>query len=297
MIKFRCECGKRYEVSDGLAGKTAKCKACRSALTVPQVADSESDEQFSISTRVRSNNPEPTQDSWPAVPARSSGVTTSVAFGRLLNQNVFESFAKQVALTRQHEEQNWGYNAETGALTFEADEVSYPADVLGMEDLENGIWIWAWDDPKNDWPDSQLESALMLQNFGIENNVPELMDGRHSLENISGTDVAMIACGMCDGKAYWPIGEPEKFQLMLMLKEPSAVIQQTTDPLMILSTIGQAISTLEVSDMREATAMYLKRNGYELISKNPLVAGRNGQQELQFEFDDMNRLSSMKTTG
>ena len=35
-ISFTCgQCGKDYVVSDGLAGKRAKCKACNHPMTIP----------------------------------------------------------------------------------------------------------------------------------------------------------------------------------------------------------------------------------------------------------------------
>lgn len=35
-IRFKCECGKQYEVKDELAGKQAKCKSCGAKVLVPQ---------------------------------------------------------------------------------------------------------------------------------------------------------------------------------------------------------------------------------------------------------------------
>ena len=37
MITFSCECGKRYQVKDELAGKRAKC-SCGKSLVIPQPA-------------------------------------------------------------------------------------------------------------------------------------------------------------------------------------------------------------------------------------------------------------------
>src|SRR5688500_13021491 len=37
-IEFRCPaCGKAYRVAEQLAGKTAKCKSCDAAMTIPEV--------------------------------------------------------------------------------------------------------------------------------------------------------------------------------------------------------------------------------------------------------------------
>src|SRR5438105_3322003 len=36
MIEFACSCGKRFSVPDNFAGRTARCKACGSNVTVPQ---------------------------------------------------------------------------------------------------------------------------------------------------------------------------------------------------------------------------------------------------------------------
>jgi hypothetical protein len=35
MIRFACACGKKYQVDDSLAGRTARCKACAQPMTVP----------------------------------------------------------------------------------------------------------------------------------------------------------------------------------------------------------------------------------------------------------------------
>ncbi len=35
MIKFACECGKRYDVLDHLAGRVVRCSGCRKELTIP----------------------------------------------------------------------------------------------------------------------------------------------------------------------------------------------------------------------------------------------------------------------
>jgi hypothetical protein len=94
-IKFSCECGKAYKVSDKFAGKRVKCKQCGETVTVPSTSSDEipSQRAASISQSAvlksgpnpvvkarREPEPEPEADPEPrksAKPSSAKGARTS----------------------------------------------------------------------------------------------------------------------------------------------------------------------------------------------------------------------------
>lgn len=184
----------------------------------------------------------------------------------------------------------WSLDLNAGVIEFPEVEKRFDIQMVGMEDLVTQKWIWAWGDPKNDFPQHQLRTVAKLKQFGSDQNIPELVQNMFPLDIISGYEIATIAAGLVPCEGYWVAGDDGKFNVYFLMLATEPAPQQ---PPVTRATrvIGESIGSGTIADHRSAVVGYFKEVGYRCTTDGDQMVGEAPQGDsIRLTFDQANRL-------
>lgn len=215
-------------------------------------------------------------------------------FDSLFTDFVISSFDKQLRLADVHGEDSWGFNMTNGEITFN-ESVTYKIQILGTEDHVNDSWLWGWANKASNIPDDLLIVGNELRSFGEKHAIAELTTAKLSLDALDGHTVSLIASGFANGKAYYRCPY-ENGALFVLITDAKLQLPVEDKIVQACRVIPECISALEITDHRNATAAYLRQNGYDVVDDgSKLLVPGDGQPLLTVEFDEMNRLVKLQS--
>lgn len=151
-------------------------------------------------------------------------------FDRLLAQHALSSWYKQMRLREVIADRNWNLSLEPSSKTFgklvfgtsseDPEGAKYDIQVLGSESLVSQTWLWSWNNPSI--PDHLKVLAKELREKTNLQNLPEFATEQWDLlPNRDGHRMGLVACGICDAKAYYSGPNGNVGRVLMLITDPT----------------------------------------------------------------------------
>ena len=208
----------------------------------------------------------------------------------LLERYAALAHEKQLHLGEVIGQNNWNVDVRQGTIQFGADLV-FPMQILGTFSHSAQTWLWAWANAQSQLPESILQQALKLKQYGEQNHIDLL---RHAEFDAQMQDLHMIgsiASGLFGASAYY-IADYGQGAMVLTVQHPQIDGTRTHNHLRTLTTFPAVITQYEM-DHKTALTHYLNAKGYTVTNEGQTLCGTRGTDTLTASFDDLGRLTSL----
>jgi hypothetical protein len=213
-----------------------------------------------------------------------------------LEDHVFRVLENQAALFEYLGEHSWGFDMDTGQLSFtaaEADEwlASCPVQLVGTESEADGSWLWAWANAQSHIPPSLLRGVEQVRQEGERLGDALFSEPKHSLSHAHfGAELAIRSAGFLGLPTYYacPYEGGVLFTVLEELPEPA---RKARTSMSAIRAIQAGISALTLNH-REAVYAYL---GAPAAGGENEAAWRVGDGLLRVTFDGVDRVTGMET--
>jgi hypothetical protein len=137
------------------------------------------------------------------------------------------------------------------------------AELLGTEAADPGSWMWSWANPSG-FPDQVTGAARHARTYGEQTGVTELTSGELPLNGAAlGYRLAVVACGLAGGYAYYPAEAAPGTTAYLLLDHPSLALPAVQLP-RVLTVLTAVTASGQVTDWRRALHAYASQRGLEV---------------------------------
>ncbi|WP_075602433.1 DUF6882 domain-containing protein [Saccharicrinis aurantiacus] len=199
-----------------------------------------------------------------------------VGIDDLFNLHAAKSYEKQNHCAEITGDKKWDFNLMDGILRF-GDALEVPIQILGTYSPKQKTWLWGWGNTQSGIPDALLATAKQIREIGINNNIEEFTVPKIAFKNDPGHYYAMIASGVINASAYFPVDFNGITIYVLTNSELMTKKDKTPTPILI-STFTGLIASMNVSHKACLTA-YLNQNGFAVEpAGNNLIAKRNNEE-------------------
>lgn len=215
-------------------------------------------------------------------------------FQSLHTEFVLASFDKQLRLAEMHGEDSWGVDLSQGEISFN-ESATYKIQILGTEDHVNQTWMWGWFNTASNLPNELLIAANELRVHGEQHSIGQLTTGKLPMDELEGHAVGLTASGFSSAKAYYRCPY-ENGALFVLITDAKLELPVENKIVRATRVIPECVSALEVANHRQATAAYLRQNGFDVQEdgRNLLVPGAD-RPMLTAKFDERNRLTKLES--
>jgi hypothetical protein len=220
-------------------------------------------------------------------------------FSDLLEHHAATSMEKQWHLETFLGEHQWNLDLELAKMTFTLENqetIECPVQLLGTQSYSSNTWLWAWaNSASSDWSADGLQAAHLLQELGAKEGVEEFTVSQFELNQRSGHEMGIIACGICQENAYY-VGDYGSGAAICLIKLPQLQTDQSTDALRMSMVMTRVINGIAVNH-KSTLLNYAKAKGYPvLVEGSTIKVTCPNQQILRTEFDQLGRLTNIETT-
>lgn len=200
------------------------------------------------------------------------------------------AFDKQIDLGDVIGSNNWNVDMTKGEISFGAD-LMFPIQLLGTFSHSSQTWLWAWANTKSELPESIMQQANQLKQYGEENEIDLLIINQFDAIIADLHLIGSVASGMFNTSGYYIADYGEGAMVVTLQSEKVDKIRQHNHH-RIATVFPQLISQFEMNH-NLALTNYLNAKGYQ-ISENgtKLVASKNGET-ITAEFDELSRLTKL----
>lgn len=211
--------------------------------------------------------------------------------------NLLEKYAgiimdRQYVLAGILGEHNWDADIESGMLAFEGADVQTPFEIVGTYSFSSETWMWSWANEASGLPENMTAIARKLHALGEAQDIRELVTPDFSLDPVDLHVFGIMACGIGEADAFY-VADYGDGILVAVLTGDRVRSGWQPDHQRALLVFPQVISTFEV-DHKSALRNYLQALGYEVKDDKGSVAATRDKQQIQADFDDIGRLTSLK---
>ncbi|OHX65409.1 DUF6882 domain-containing protein [Flammeovirga pacifica] len=201
---------------------------------------------------------------------------TKVSTDDLFNLHAATAYEQQNHCAEIIGDKKWDFNLLDGILRF-GEEIEVPIQILGTYSPKQKTWLWGWGNTQSGIPDELLSTANQMRELGIANDIEEFTVPKISIETDPGHYYAMIASGVSNATAYFPVDFNGIKIYVLTNSELMAKKEETPTPI-VISTFTGLIASMNVSHKSCLTA-YLNQNGFAVEpAGNNLMAKRNNEE-------------------
>lgn len=207
------------------------------------------------------------------------------------------AFDKQLNLGDLIGNRNWGFDMDSGLLTFASQGIGdqpivFDVQILGTASEQSSSWLWPWAN-KSIEENLATDSLFVSEQAGISefpHSQFAIDFGQSDEHRITMVSVGILSqLARCDAYYRGPYEGGAAFFLLkdsrLQLAPPSATHIATFFP--------QLISSLPLSNHRAAFFGYLEQLQVEGQSDGQNITARIGSSDLTAQFDNLNRLSNL----
>jgi hypothetical protein len=199
---------------------------------------------------------------------------------------------KQISFGDLIGDRGWDVDVSKGTISFGQD-LSFPMQIMGTISHAAQTWLWAWANTQSNLPESIIQDSLMLKKYGEENDIPLLSNRSFDFTKEELHLMGTIASGLTEASGYY-ICDYGQGAMIVTVKSP-LIDQENVDSALRMSTVfSQLISQFDMNH-QNAFKFYLMAKGYTLSEKGNTVSGINNGQSIAGEFDELFRLTSLKT--
>ncbi len=212
------------------------------------------------------------------------------SFNDVLAHHVGTGMARQIALGEHLGDRDWQVRIGSGTVTFGGD-LTYPIQLLGTESEYDGTWLWSWANEQSDLPQTLLQAATWLREYGQQHAIAELTEPTFGLDRADGHQLALAASGLT-GRCYYR-GPYEGGALFFQIDGVPAEVFAPAPPERIPTVIGQVIQAYPVRH-RALVEAFFAQQGWRVIGSADAVTGEHpGGSTLTVQFDDLGRITRM----
>ena len=137
-----------------------------------------------------------------------------------------------------------------------------------------------------------MTQALRLKAYGVQNNIPELIEPKIAATDHEGHIIACIASGMYKNYFYYA-GNYGAGTAFFTIDTPEEDLKGQPDS--VLTVFPELIGVFEL-DHRKALSFYLKDKGFEVYDTNDNLKGVSAKLTITAHFDELNRMTKLETT-
>jgi hypothetical protein len=136
------------------------------------------------------------------------------------------------------------------------------AELLGTEAADPGSWMWSWANPSG-FPDQVTGAARHARTYGEQHGVGELTTAELPLDGSAiGYRLAVVACGLAGGYAYYPAEAAPGTTAYLLLDHPSLALPAVRLT-RVVTVLTAVTASGQVTDWRRALHVYATQRGLE----------------------------------
>lgn len=186
-------------------------------------------------------------------------------FRDLFIEHVGASLERQLDLEEKIGPCDWNLDMPAGTIAFDTREkpLVVKMQVLGTEADAASMWIAAWSiDPKR-MPAALAEASRRVKTIGEKEKIPELSNGRVSLDEIDGEKYCIVASALLKAPGYYRApfaGGP----MYVLLDDASLVTKPERPSTRIAEVFRRAGDLLAPVEQKRAFAAYVKHHGGKL---------------------------------
>jgi hypothetical protein len=213
-----------------------------------------------------------------------------------LEQHVFQGLESQMRLADYlgEDRYSWGFDMDTGLLTFTRDSdghpiASLPVQLIGTESQHNGTWLWAWANEASHIPERLLQGVRQVREEGLRQKEARFFSPELPLEENLGTELSLIVTGHL-GYAGFYRGPYEGGALYAAIERWPETDGESRGALRTIRVIETAIAGLTF-DHREAVLAFLG----EPASVDGSTLTWNLADPLHVEFDEHGRIADISS--
>jgi len=208
----------------------------------------------------------------------------------LLELNVGISSEKQLIFGDIIGSNPWNLDLNKGSIKF--GELEFPIQIIGSFSFGNSSWMWGWANSQSGFTENLLIQSNKLKEFGVKNNIKDLIEGHFTVEKGFEHKIGLIASGLFNSKSYYCANYGKGTLVVTMDDDKIPDIDKNRLEKVLIS-FPQLISGINLNHKNAFKNYLIDREIKLKISENKIEGLRNNEI-LIAEFDEFDRLKSLK---
>ncbi|SEP34363.1 hypothetical protein SAMN05444671_1074 [Flavobacterium sp. CF108] len=187
-------------------------------------------------------------------------------------------------------ELSWNVDMNKEEIIF-GDNLIFPIQVLGSFSNASETWLWIWEN-KAGYAESVMKQALLLKQYGEENNIDLLTVGQFDAAENDLHLIGMIAVEMFNASGYY-LGNYGQGTMILTIKSDVIDKSESEELSRILTVFPELISTFEIQNHKNAFTNYLSQKGYKLTLNGNEIKAEKNENVINTVFNEDNLLTKL----
>jgi hypothetical protein len=183
---------------------------------------------------------------------------------------------------------SWNVNIDKEEIIF-GENITFPIQLLGSFSHSSETWLWIWENKAGGYNESAMKQALLLKQYGEENNIDLLKVGKFDAVENDLHLIGMIAVEMFNSSGYY-LGNYGQGTMVVTIKSDLIDKSESEELSRILTVFPELISTFEIQNHKNAFTNYLSQKGYELTSNGNEIKAQKNENVINAIFNDDNLL-------
>lgn len=186
---------------------------------------------------------------------------------------------------------SWNVDMDKEEITF-GDHLTFPMQVLGSFSHSSETWLWIWENKAGGYAESVMKQALLLKQYGEENNIDLLTVGKFDAVENDLHLIGMIAVEMFNGSGYY-LGNYGQGTMVVTIKSDIIDKVESEELARILTVFPELISTFEIQNHKNAFTNYLRQKGYQLTLNGNEIKAEKNENVINAVFNENNLLTKL----
>ena len=183
---------------------------------------------------------------------------------------------------------SWNVNMDTEEIIF-GENLTFPMQVLGSFSHSSETWLWIWDNKAGGYAESVMKQALLLKQYGEENNIDLLAVGKFDAVPNDLHLIGMIAVEMFNASGYY-LGNYGQGTMVVTIKSDMINKVESEELSRISTVFPELISTFEIKNHKNAFTNYLSQKNYELTFNGNEIKAEKNENVINAVFNENNLL-------
>lgn len=188
---------------------------------------------------------------------------------------------------------SWNVDMDKEEITF-GDHLTFPMQVLGSFSHSSETWLWIWENKAGGYAESVMKQALLLKQYGEENNIDLLTVGKFDAVENDLHLIGMIAVEMFNGSGYY-LGNYGQGTMVVTIKSDIIDKVESEELARILTIFPELISTFEIQNHKNAFTNYLTQKGYQLTLNGNEIKAEKNENVINAVFNENNLLTKLNS--
>jgi hypothetical protein len=186
---------------------------------------------------------------------------------------------------------SWNVDMDKEEITF-GEHLTFPMQVLGSFSHSSETWLWIWENKAGGYAESVMKQALLLKQYGEENNIDLLTVGKFDAVENDLHLIGMIAVEMFNASGYY-LGNYGQGTMVFTIKSDLIDRVESEEFSRILTILPDLFSTFEIQNHKNAFTNYLTQKGYKLTSNGNEIKAEKNESVINAVFNEDNLLTKL----